>query len=378
MANILVTGGAGFVGSHLVDALVERGHRVRVIDSLEPQVHPGGHRPAYLNDRAEFIHADVADRDALRRALEGVEVVFHEAAAVGVGQSMYEIERYVRTNTLAGAILLDLIVNEGFHRTLKKLVVASSMSIYGEGAYECPRCGTFFPGLRGEAQLGGHQWEVACPAGHGEARPLPTAEGKPLAPTSIYAVTKRDHEEMFLCVGRACGVPTVALRYFNIYGPRQAVTNPYTGVAAIFAGQLLAGERPLVFEDGEQRRDFVHVSDVVRANLLAMERPEADYEVFNVGSGQAVSILEVAGTLIGRLLPGARPNLIGRYRVGDIRHCFADIGKARSLLGYRPGVTFEDGMKDLIAWAAGQGVGDGHAERAARMLRELDEHGLAR
>ena len=377
MANVLVTGGAGFVGSHLVDALLSRGHRVRIIDSLEPQVHQGL-RPAYLNDRAEFLHANVADRDALRQALHGVEVVFHQAAAVGVGQSMYHIERYVRTNTLAGATLLDLLANEGHHKKMKKLIVASSMSIYGEGAYECPHCGPFHPGLRGERQLARHHWEVVCPAGHSGTRPVPTGEDKPLAPASIYAITKRDHEEMFLCVGRACRLPTVALRYFNIYGPRQAVTNPYTGVAAIFAGQLLGGDNPLVFEDGAQQRDFVHISDVVQANLLAMDRPEADYEVFNVGSGRPVSILQVAETLIKHLRPDARPKLVGRCRVGDIRHCVADISKIRSRLDYLPRVTFEEGVKDLIAWVAKQRVGDEHAQRSTRMMQELEAHGLTR
>jgi dTDP-L-rhamnose 4-epimerase len=275
-------------------------------------------------------------------------------------------------------VLLDLLVNEKFHKNLKKIVVASSMSIYGEGAYECPTCGRFYPGLRCDQQLGEHRWEVVCPTCQAEARPLPTAEDKPLAPTSIYAITKRDHEEMFLCVGRACLVPTVALRYFNIYGPRQAVTNPYTGVAAIFAGQLLAGENPLVFEDGTQRRDFVHVRDIVAANLLAMDRSEADFEVFNIGSGTPVTILEVAETLIGYLRPEARATILGRFRVGDIRHCFADISKAKARLGYRPTVTFEEGMKDLIAWAADQRVGDNHGQRTARMVQELNAHGLTR
>ena len=377
MANVLVTGGAGFVGSHLVDDLIIRGHRVRILDSLESQVHLGL-RPTYLNDRAEFLHADMTDRDTLRKALLGVEVIFHQAAVVGVGQSMYNIERYVRANTLGGAVLLDLLVNEGYHRNLKKLVVASSMSIYGEGAYECPRCGPFYPGLRQEAQLAEHRWDVVCPAGHAGARPVPTNETKPLAPASIYAITKRDHEEMFLCVGRACQVPTVALRYFNIYGPRQAVTNPYTGVAAIFAGQLLRGENPLVFEDGAQQRDFVHISDVVQANLLAMDRPEADYQVFNVGSGRPVSVLQVATTLIKHLGSSARPSIVGRSRVGDIRHCVADISKIQSRLGYRPRIQFADGVNDLISWVVKQNVGSDPSQRSAHMMEELNAYGLTR
>ncbi len=378
MANVLVTGGAGFVGSHLVDALVARGHRVRIFDSLEPQVHMGL-RPTYLNDRAEFLHGEMTDRDALRRALLGVDVVFHQAAVVGVGQSMYKIEHYVRANTLGGAVLLDLLVNEGYHKNLKKLVVASSMSVYGEGAYECSQCGPFYPGLRAENQLAERRWEIVCPEGHSGARPVPTNETKPLAPASIYAITKRDHEEMFLCVGRACQVPTVALRYFNIYGPRQAVTNPYTGVAAIFAGQLLGGDNPLVFEDGAQQRDFVHISDIVQANLLAMERPEADYQVFNIGSGRAVSVLQVAAALIRHLRSNALPNVVGRSRVGDVRHCVADITKARSRLNYRPRVQFEqEGVNDLISWVVQQRVGTDPTQRSAHMMQELNAFGLTR
>jgi dTDP-L-rhamnose 4-epimerase len=377
MANILVTGGAGFVGSHLVDTLIAAGHRVRIYDNLEPQVH-GQQSPPYLNERAELITGDMRNRDALRCALDGIEVVYHQAAAVGVGQSMYEIERYVSANTLGGAVLLNLLVNERDLLKVQKVVVASSMSIYGEGAYRCPECGIFYPRLRLEEQLAKHEWEMRCPNGHGGAEPLATNEEKPLYPTSIYAITKRDHEEMFLCVGRAYGLPTVALRYFNIYGPRQALTNPYTGVAAIFSGQLLSGQAPLIFEDGNQLRDFVHVSDIVQANLLAMERPEANYEVFNVGTGRPVSIRRVAETLIQQLNPSLQPTITGRYRAGDIRHCYADISKAQRLLGYAPRIAFEDGIRDLLDWVRRQQVGAEHSARVSKMQQELDARGLTR
>jgi len=354
--NILITGGAGFIGSHIADALIERGHRVRVLDALVPQVHETRTRPDYLNPEAELIVADVCDRDAMRNALDGVDVLFHEAAAVGVGQSMYEIQRYVETNTLGGAVLLDVLANE--KHTVRKLIVASSMSIYGEGTYRCAHCGPIFPHLRDEGQLSARDWEMHCPDCGMTVNPEPTPEEKPLYPTSIYAVTKRDHEEMFLCVGQAYGIPTVALRYFNVYGPRQALSNPYTGVAAIFSSRLLNNNPPVIYEDGLQSRDFVHVSDIVQANLLAMERPEADYQAFNVGTGQVTTVLDVARLLSQELGKEITPHIEGRFRQGDIRHCFADIGKIQRELGYAPQVRFEDGIPELVRWVRKQTAED--------------------
>jgi dTDP-L-rhamnose 4-epimerase len=356
--SVLVTGGAGFIGSYLVDALVREGYGVRVFDSLEPQVHgAGGKAPEFLNPQAELVVGDVRDRPALQQALEGIDVVFHCAAAVGVGQSMYEIYRYVEANTLGGATLLDILANE--RHGVRKLVVASSMSIYGEGKYECEKCGVGYPRLRPEEQLRERQWEVLCPVCGGVMRPLPTDEEKPLYPTSIYAVTKRDHEEMFLCFGRAYNVPTVALRFFNVYGPRQALSNPYTGVAAIFSSRLLNGQPPVIYEDGLQSRDFVHVKDIVQASLLAMESEKADYQVFNVGTGRPLSVLEVAKVLIDHLAEGRiQPEIVGQYRKGDIRHCFADIGRITEVLGFSPQVTFEEGVADLISWVREQQAAD--------------------
>ena len=356
--SVLVTGGAGFIGSHLVDALVEKGYKVRVFDSLEPQVH-GSQRqvPNYLNGDAELVVGDCRDRNALQDALDGMEVVFHYAAAVGVGQSMYEIRRYVEANTLGGANLLDILA--GREHEVRKLIVASSMSIYGEGKYECGDCGVAYPLLRPDDQLRQRKWEMRCPGCGRNMRPLATDEDKPLHPTSIYAVTKRDHEEMFLCFGRAYQIPTVALRFFNVYGPHQALSNPYTGVAAIFSARLLNGQAPVIYEDGLQTRDFIHVRDVVRASILAMEREEANYDVFNVGTGRALSILEMARVLTATLADGEmEPEVLGRYRRGDIRHCFADIGKLAEKLGFAPQVDFEHGISDLVSWVKEQSVVD--------------------
>jgi dTDP-L-rhamnose 4-epimerase len=374
--KILVTGGAGFIGSHIVDLLLERGHEVTVYDSLEEQVHGRiDGPPEYLNPEARFIRGDVCDRESLAKALQGQEIVYHEAAAVGVGQSMYEIARYTRANSLGGAVLLDLVVNTPSIRdTVEKLIVASSMSIYGEGAYRCAAHGVQYPGLRPLEQISRGEWELKCPVCGEDMTPIGTPEEKPLQPTSIYAVSKRDHEEMFLAVGRAYNIPTVAFRYFNVYGPRQALSNPYTGVAAIFSGRLLNGNPPVVYEDGLQSRDFIHVRDIARANLLAAESSGADYNVVNLGSGRNLSILEIAEILSRKLQPGKgiEPEVVNRFRRGDIRHCYADTRRAEELLGFRAEILFEDGIEDLTDWVSKQQAED----RFEQARLELEKRGL--
>ncbi len=366
-----MTGGAGFIGSHLVDALVARGHRVRVLDALVPQVHTSDH-PQYLNPAAEFIRADVNDGAALEQALQGVEAVYHEAAEVGVGQSMYEIQRYVRANDLGTAALLEAVLARRAH--IRKLIVASSMSIYGEGAYQRPDGTAVYPQLRALDQLSARQWEAQCPHTGVELRPIGTPEEKPLFPTSVYAVTKQDQEQFSLVVGRAYGIPTVALRYFNAYGPRQALSNPYTGVCAIFSARLLNDQAPVVFEDGGQTRDFVHVSDIVQANLLALETSRADYQAVNVGTGRATSVKQIALLLAAGLGKDLAPQIVGKYREGDIRHCVADITRARALLGYDPQVALEQGIPELLAWVREQEAHD----RVMEATAELEQHQLVR
>lgn len=373
MKNVLVTGGAGFIGSHLVEELVALGHRVRVLDLLVPQVHGRDvQSPMYLPDDVEFMKGDVGDVEAWRWALEDIDVVFHEAAEVGVGQSMYEIVRYMRANTLGTAVMLELLATGEY--PIEKLIVASSMSIYGEGAYECSSCGPVFPQLRSTEQLQQRRWEMRCPGCEATASPVPTDEDKPLFPTSIYAISKRDQEEMCLSVGRAYGIPTVALRYFNVYGPRQALSNPYTGVAAIFSSRLLNGNPPLIFEDGLQSRDFVHVSDIVQANLLAMRNGHANYEVFNIGTGRASTVLDIARALARTLGIEIEPTIVGKFREGDIRHCYADISKARRILGYVPKVAFEDGISDLVQWVRQEESLD----LVDNATRELEMRGLTK
>lgn len=367
--RVLVTGGAGFVGSHVVDELLRRGHSVTVYDNITPQVHAAS-VPQYLSTDVRLIRGDTRDLSKLSNAVRGADVIFHLAAAVGVGQSMYEIANYMGANTQGTANLLQAILDTKCK--VQKLIVASSMSIYGEGKYECATCGDVAPSPRAVEQLRKKDWESHCPECGSALRPLPTNESKPLQCTSIYALSKKDQEEMCLLFGRTYGLPVVALRYFNIYGTRQSLSNPYTGVAAIFASRLLNGNPPLVFEDGEQKRDFVSVHDVVQANLLAMERDTGDGMALNIGSGRPISIREIASTLAAALGVEVSAEITGKYRAGDIRHCFADISEAGRVLGYTPEINFQDGIVELVAWLRSQTARD----RAAQAVEELNVFGL--
>ena len=367
-ARVLVTGGAGFIGSHLVDALVREGHTVRVLDNFDPQVHEGK-RPDYLNPAVEYLEGDVRNREDVRRSLRQIDVVFHEASVVGVGQSMYQIEKYVSANVLGTGVLLDVIINDRV--PLKKLIVASSMSIYGEGQYACQRCGAIAPPLRSTEQLQAHEWELWCPRCRQIVTPQPTPETKSLLPTSVYAVSKRDQEELCLSVGRSYQLPTVALRYFNVYGTRQALSNPYTGVCAIFSARIKNHHRPIVFEDGGQTRDFIHVKDIVRANLLVMKESCADYEVFNVGTGVGVSIARIGQLLAQFYQVPVEPEMTLKFRAGDIRHCVADISKLRAI-GFTPSIILEQGLRELVEWGRAVQAED----RVEQAAQELQARGL--
>lgn len=371
--KVLVTGGAGFIGSHIVDLLVEKGYEVTIFDNLEPQVHgPSGEVP-YLNKHARFVRGDIRDRDAFAKVLKGQDVLYHEAALVGVGQSMYEIDRYTDVNATGAARVLQTVIET--KPSIRKMIVASSMSIYGEGKYNCPEHGAFFPRLRSFEQLNARDWEMRCPKCGASSAPLPTDEEKPLYPTSIYACNKRDHEEMFLAVGRAYKIPAVAFRYFNVFGPRQALSNPYTGVAAIFSSRLLNRKSPVIYEDGGQSRDFIHVTDIARANVMAMESDKADYQVFNVGSGQPIPIRDIATRLSNYLTDGEiKAEIVGQFREGDIRHCFADTTKIRQLLGFEPKMRFEDGISELVEWVRTQTA----ADKFEQARQELEARGLTR
>ena len=366
----LVTGGAGFIGTHLVRELVARGDEVVVLDSLEEQVH-GGCQPD-LPDGVELIVGDVGDTASADRALEGVDRVVHLAAAVGVGQSMYEIARYTERNTMQTAKFLERVVARTPLPT--RLVVASSMSIYGEGEYECAEHGRMAPAPRPEEQLLARQWELVCPTCGAKLTPVGTREDKALIPTSIYAITKRDHEELCLVTGAAYGIQTVALRFFNVYGPGQALSNPYTGVAAIFASRLLNEHAPIIFEDGEQSRDFIHVSDIVRGIICALESGKAVGHAVNLGTGRPTTVTQVADVLSTSLGLDIESECNGKYRAGDIRHCVADPTNAVELLGFVAQTSFADGMANLVEWLADQEAVD----RVDAATDELAARGLAR
>jgi dTDP-L-rhamnose 4-epimerase len=366
---VLITGGAGFIGSHLADTLLQHGHRVRVLDNLDPQVHGNERRrPDYLDADVELQVGDVRDPDAVARALDGVDAVFHLAAKVGVGQSMYAVDSYTDVNNRGTAVLLEALIR----RPVERVVVASSMSLYGEGMYR-DAAGTLVAGQdRDLEQLKQRQWEVLdenCQP----LTPIPTPETKPAALSSVYALSKFDQERLCLLIGRAYNIPTVALRFFNVYGTRQALSNPYTGVLAIFASRLLNNKPPLVNEDGGQRRDFVSVLDVAEACRLAMENaPSVAGQALNVGSGRNYTVLEIGRRLAEVLGKPIEPEITGKYRVGDIRHCFADISLTRSLLGYEPRVQFEDSLVELAQWLQGQVAVDNVQQAAA----ELHARGL--
>lgn len=371
--RVLVTGGAGFIGSHVTDLLLERGDQVRVLDTLDPQVHgpevhDGARRPRHLSPDAELIVGDVRDADVVSKLLANTDAVIHLAAAVGVGQSMYEIVSYTDTNDRGTAVLMEALLR----RPVERLVVASSMSVYGEGLARRPDGTLVEPADRSADQLRRGRWE---PEDH-DGTPLeavPTPETKHPALNSIYALNKYVQERMALITGRAYGIPTVALRFFNVFGPHQALSNPYTGVLAIFAARLLNRRPPLVFEDGAQRRDFVHVRDVARACLLALTTETGVGEVFNVGSGASRTITSVAHDLAGVMnASDLAPHITGKFRTGDIRHCFADLSKSRSRLGYAPQVDFQTGLTELAEWLATEIAVD----QVEHATAELERRGL--
>jgi dTDP-L-rhamnose 4-epimerase len=366
--RVLITGGAGFIGRQVTTELLRRGNQVRVLDCLLPQVHGDTERPAGVDAGAELIVADVRDGEAVARALDGVESVVHLAAEVGVGQSMYEVERYTSANDVGTAVLFERLIDH----PVRRVVTASSMSIYGEGLYRDRSGNLIEDAQRGIVRDGQKIWNPTDFAGH-PLTPLPTPEWKRPSLASIYALNKYVQERTTHIMAAPYGIESVCLRLFNVYGPGQALSNPYTGVLAIFASRLLNGERPMIFEDGQQRRDFVHVSDVARAFADALVLPEAASQTFNIGSGQDRSVLEVAEALARAMGKNdVAPEVVGKARIGDIRHCFCDTSLAAEKLGFRARQDFDQGLAELAEWVKEQTAED----RVSHARAELEARGL--
>ncbi|MFW9772586.1 MAG: GDP-mannose 4,6-dehydratase [Candidatus Thorarchaeota archaeon] len=370
--KVLITGGAGFIGSHFVDFLIEKtNNEVFVYDNLDGQVHDNRTNPPdYLNKKVSFIKASVLDYEVLKESVESSENIIHLAAKVGVGQSMYQINDYVGNNILGMANLLDILVNS--EHNVKKVIIASSNTIYGEGKALCSKCGIIFPKLRLKSQLEKKEWEIYCPECNDKAKPVLTDEKTPYDPSSIYALSKQIQEEMSLMIGNTYGIDVCILRFFLVYGPRQSLSNPYTGVCAIFSTRLLNGNHPIVFEDGLQSRDFINVGDVCQALSLALTSQSANGEVFNVGTGIPTTIQEVAEIITEKINPKLKPVYNQQFRIGDIRHCVADITKIKKKLGYEPKITFNEGIEDFINWLKLQKSRD----TTDMALSELKEKGL--
>ncbi len=368
--KVLITGGAGFIGSHVAEELLAAGHSVALFDNLDGQVHPGRRPPGYLPRGAVLHRGDVRRRAPLAKAIRSAEAILHLAAVVGVGQSQYQIHRYSDVNVCGTACLLDILANER-HR-VRRVVVAGSMSAYGEGAYDCARCGRVRPSIRTQKDVRGKRWDPACPSCGGPLSPRATTEEDVFQSPSTYAITKATQESLVLNYGRTYGVSCASLRFFNVYGPRQALSNPYTGVAAIFLSRIKNGRPPVVYEDGEQTRDFVSVLDIARACRLALEKEKAAGVALNIGTGHAVSIRHVAETLARLEGSEVAPELTQAFRKGDVRHCYPDVSLAGRVLGYRPRVAFDHGMRDLVAWGRGAEAKD----YFARADRELRRRGL--
>lgn len=367
--NILVTGGAGFIGSFLVDRLIELNYKVRILDNLEEQVH-FGEKPAYLNKDAEFIRGDVRHYSDLKKAIKEVDAIFHLAAAVGVAQSNYQIKKYVESNIGGVANLLDLLVNTK-HR-VKKIIGISSMTGYGEGNYRCAKCGIVRPPLRDVDQRRKKDWHLYCPNCGKIIKSVATDENALDFPNSIYGLSKTVQQNMLLMLSKIYHIPTVILRGFNVYGPRQSLSNPYTGVTAIFISRLKNNQPCVIYEDGLQTRDFISVHDIVEAFFMALENDKADYQMFNIGSGKGTTILKVAQILSKLLGKTGLIQVNQEFRKNDIRHCFADITMVRKLLNWQPKVGLEEGLKELVEWSVTQQAED----KFSQAQKELKQKSL--
>ena len=370
--NILITGGAGFIGSNLALKLIEKGYKVTVLDNLSPQIH-SENSPLYnsIKDKVRFIKGTVLSYDDWKNALENIDVVVHLAAETGTGQSMYEIEKYTDVNIKGTSIFLDILANE--KHSVKKMIVASSRAIYGEGKYECSSCGIVYPNERKDEDMSKGDFTVKCPTCNANAKLLATDENSKIHPSSIYGITKQVQEQMFMVMGKTLNIPAVAFRYQNVYGAGQSLSNPYTGILSIFSTRIKNGNDINIFEDGKESRDFVYIDDVVDATILGIEKDEANYEVFNVGLGLAIDVNKVASTLVKEYKSNSKISISGNYRLGDIKDNYADLTKIQTKLGFKPKVSFEEGIKRFTKWVNAQEVVEDQYEKS---INEMKEKGL--
>ncbi len=370
--RVLITGGAGFIGSNLSLKLLESGYSITVLDNLSPQIHAED-SVLYnsIKDKVRFIKGTVLSYDDWKKALEGVEIVVHYAAETGTGQSMYEIEKYTDVNIKGTSIFLDILANE--EHSVKKMIIASSRSIYGEGKYKCEKDGIVYPSERMDEHMLKGDFNVKCPVCLENVELLATDEDSKIHPSSIYGVTKQVQEQMFLIMGKSLNIPAVALRYQNVYGAGQSLSNPYTGILSIFSTRIKNNNDINIFEDGKESRDFVYIDDVVDATILAIEKDEANGEVFNVGLGEAIDVLTVANTLISTYKSSSKVTISGNYRLGDIRDNYADLSKISSKLGFKPKVSFKQGIEKFTAWVEEQDIVEDNYEKS---INEMKEKGL--
>jgi dTDP-L-rhamnose 4-epimerase len=370
--KVLITGGAGFIGSNLSLKLIEKGYKVTVLDNLSPQIH-GEYSPLYesIKDKVNFIKGTVLSYADWKKSLDDVDVVVHFAAETGTGQSMYEIEKYTDVNIKGTSIFLDILANE--RHSVKKMIIASSRSIYGEGKYDCPKCGVVYPNERKDEDMSKGDFAVKCPICGADAKLMATDEESKIHPSSIYGITKQVQEQMFMVMGKSLDIPVVAFRYQNVYGAGQSLSNPYTGILSIFSTRIKNGNDINIFEDGKESRDFVYVDDVVEATILGIEKDEANYEVFNVGLGEAIDVNTVADTLVRAYNSNSKITISGNYRLGDIRDNYADLTKIKSKLGFEPKVSFEEGIRRFTSWVNAQEVVENKYEKS---IEEMKEKGL--
>lgn len=369
--TVLITGGAGFIGSNLALRLIEKGYHVTILDNLSPQIHGehGENSVLYraICDKVRFIKGSVLNYDDWKSALEGAHIVVHLAAETGTGQSMYEIEKYTDVNIKGTSIFLDILANET--HTVEKMIVASSRAIYGEGKHSCPDHGIVYPTERKDCDMKSGDFNVKCPLCAKSTELMSTDEESKIHPTSIYGITKQVQEQMFMVMGKSLGIPAVAFRYQNVYGAGQSLSNPYTGILSIFSTRIKNGNDITIFEDGKESRDFVYIDDVVEATILGIEKEEAAYRVFNVGSGVATDVLTVAQTLKSAYKSDSQIHVSGNYRLGDIRHNYADLSVITKQLGFKPSISFEEGIRRFTAWVEQQEVVEDKYDQSIEEMR---------